>query len=103
MDEQFFILALSLYRTSFLSPILKCNRQLQLVKSAMDASYGDMSNDSAGNFSFLKKLNSYDFLIWKISSLGHRSCKTSILGTRLMVLFPEAKVGKIKLKWKMIM
>ena len=61
MDKQFVIfLTFSLYRTSFFSPILKCNRpQVQLIKSAMDASYGDMANDSAGNISFLKKLNSY--------------------------------------------
>jgi len=53
-------LTMSIYRTSFSSPRLKCNRrQVQLVRSAMDASFGDMSNDSAGNFSILMKLNSY--------------------------------------------
>lgn len=60
--KQFIIfLTLSIYRTSFSSPGLKCNRrQVLLVRSAMDASYGDMSNDSAGKFSILMmKLNSY--------------------------------------------
>lgn len=47
-------LTLSIYRTSFSSPRLKCDRrQVQLVRSAMGASFGDMSNDSAGNFSIL--------------------------------------------------
>jgi len=61
MDKQFFIfLTFSLYRTSYFSPLLKCNRRrVQLIKSAMDASFGDMANDSAGNISFLKKLYPY--------------------------------------------
>ncbi|CAL0313123.1 unnamed protein product [Lupinus luteus] len=38
-------------RTSFSSPALKWNtRQVQLVKSAMDASFGDITNESAAVF-----------------------------------------------------
>lgn len=41
----------SVERTSFSSPRLKCDRrQVQLVRSAMGASFGDMSNDSAAVF-----------------------------------------------------
>lgn len=43
-----------IFRTSFSSPRIKCNRpQIQFVRSAMDASFGDTSNDSTGNFSIL--------------------------------------------------
>nr|AFK48301.1 unknown [Lotus japonicus] len=44
-------MCLRVERTSFSSPVLKGNRrQIQLVRSAMDASFGDMANDSTAVF-----------------------------------------------------
>ncbi|RZC23477.1 Protein CHAPERONE-LIKE PROTEIN OF POR1, chloroplastic isoform E [Glycine soja] len=107
-------------RTSFLSPILKCNRQLQLVKSAMDASYGDMSNDSAAVFPRINVRDPYkrlgiskeasedeiqgarNFLIQKYA--GHKPSVDAIESAHdkiIMQKFYERKNPKIDIKKKM--
>ncbi|TKY55874.1 CHAPERONE PROTEIN OF POR1 [Spatholobus suberectus] len=108
-------------RASFLSPILRFNsRQVQLVKSAMDASYGDMSNDSAAVFPRINVRDPYkrlgisreasedeiqaarNFLIQKY--LGHKPSVDSIESAHdkiIMQKFYERRNPKIDIKKKM--
>ncbi|XP_027347077.1 protein CHAPERONE-LIKE PROTEIN OF POR1, chloroplastic [Abrus precatorius] len=108
-------------RTSFLSPILKCNRrQVQLVKSAMDASYGDMANDSSAVFPRINVRDPYkrlgisreasedeiqgarNFLIQKYA--GHKPSIDAIESAHdkiVMQKFNERRNPKIDIKKKM--
>ncbi|KAK7360152.1 hypothetical protein VNO77_02131 [Canavalia gladiata] len=108
-------------RTSFLSPILKCNRrQVHMVKSATDASYGDMANDSAAVFPRINVKDPYkrlgisreaseeeiqgarNFLIQKYG--GHKPSVVAIESAHdkiIMQKFYERRNPKIDIKKKM--
>lgn len=112
---------LQVERTSLLSPILKCNRrQVHLVKCAMDASYGDMANDSAAVFPRINVKDPYkrlgisreasedeiqaarNFLIQKYA--GHKPSVDAIESAHdkiIMQKFYERKNPKIDIKKKM--
>ncbi|XP_020205222.1 protein CHAPERONE-LIKE PROTEIN OF POR1, chloroplastic [Cajanus cajan] len=107
-------------RTSFMSPILKSNgRQVQLIKSAMDASYGDMANDSSAVFPRINVRDPYkrlgisreasedeiqsarNFLIQKYA--GHKASVDAIESAHdkiIMQKFYERKNPKIDIKKK---
>nr|KYP36929.1 Retrovirus-related Pol polyprotein from transposon 17.6 [Cajanus cajan] len=108
------------YVTSFMSPILKSNgRQVQLIKSAMDASYGDMANDSSAVFPRINVRDPYkrlgisreasedeiqsarNFLIQKYA--GHKASVDAIESAHdkiIMQKFYERKNPKIDIKKK---
>ncbi|KAK7376058.1 hypothetical protein VNO78_34908 [Psophocarpus tetragonolobus] len=111
---------LQVERTSFWSPALKCNkRQVHLVKSAMDASYGDMANDSSAVFPRINVRDPYkrlgiskeasedeiqgarNFLIQKYA--GHKPSVDAIESAHdkiIMQKFYERKNPKIDIKKK---
>ncbi|KAK7262926.1 hypothetical protein RJT34_30507 [Clitoria ternatea] len=108
-------------RTSLLPPILRCNRsQVQLVRSAMDASYGDMANDSSAVFPRIHVRDPYkrlgiskeasedeiqaarNFLIQKYA--GHKPSVDAIESAHdkiIMQKFHERRNPKIDIKKKM--
>lgn len=112
---------LEIKRTSFWSPILRCNRrQIQLVKCAMDASYGDMANDSTAVFPRINVKDPYkrlgisseasedeiqaarNFLIQKYA--GHKPSVDAIESAHdkiIMQKFYERRNPKIDIKKKM--
>ncbi|XP_058736184.1 protein CHAPERONE-LIKE PROTEIN OF POR1, chloroplastic [Vicia villosa] len=107
-------------RTSFSSPRIKCDRrQVQLVRSAMDASFGDTSNDSTAVFPRISVSDPYkrlgiskeaseeeiqgarNFLIQKYA--GHKPSIDSIESAHdkiIMQKFYERRNPKIDLKKK---
>ncbi|WVZ23803.1 hypothetical protein V8G54_002347 [Vigna mungo] len=112
---------LQVERTSFFSPISKGNRrQIQLIRSAMDASYGDMANDSAAVFPRINVKDPYkrlgisreasedeiqgarNFLIQKYA--GHKPSVDAIESAHdkiIMQKFYERKNPKVDIKKKM--